>query len=170
VSDESSSGKPPPIVVSCDKDGRLTVDGEPVAKEDLVAVIKRKQEESREKIRNSVEVVQGLDHRQFNVQDPAGVYLCPACGWPGYFVGDSYDERSGVIGTGICPCCLFEPGFDDNPAASAGAEVTVAASITKYRSEWVAAGMPWRGTQVDAPTSWDAQAQLRHLIEAFPKL
>ena len=111
-----------------------------------------------------------LDHRQFNIRNDAGQVLCPVCGWPGYFRGSSYDERGGLIATGICPSCLFEPGFDDDPGASREAEQTVPASILKYRADWVADGTPWRGRSgVGIPANWDARIQLGQLIDVAPE-
>jgi hypothetical protein len=111
------------------------------------------------------------DPRRFNIRDQDGQYLCPACGWPGHFRGESYSEDGGLVGTGICPCCLFEPGFDDAPGASADAKTTIRASIEHYRSGWVAEGMKWRGDPrtMIAPTGWDAEAQLTRLLRVFPK-
>ena len=48
-------------------------------------------------------------------------FLCPVCGYDGTFKGNHYaDNEGGCIATGICSCCFFEPGFDDNPAALKG--------------------------------------------------
>lgn len=111
----------------------------------------------------------GIDHRQFNIRNHLGQYLCPACGLPGYFEGQSYIESGGLIATGICPCCSFEPGFNDDPGASVTAEKTVAASILKHRANWVATGMPWRGSGgVEAPEGWEAQVQLVQLAHFAP--
>ncbi len=97
---------------------------------------------------------------------------CPACGLAGYFKAQSWDANgAGVIGTGICPCCLFEPGFDDDPAASADALTTVRASTLHYRRQWIAMGMPWRGDDDDRfsrPKGWNAEGQLAELSQAEP--
>ena len=108
----------------------------------------------------------------FNLPTYTGACLCPACGLPGYFTDAAWDERGrGVIGTGICPCCLYEPGFDDDPAASADAQPTVLASVRHYRAKWVAMGMPWRGNDdywLTKPEGWDPAAQLQTLFETEP--
>ena len=55
-----------------------------------------------------------LPFEALNIRGEDG-FLCPVCGWPGTFSGDSYDPRlGGLIGTGICACCHFEPGYDDD--------------------------------------------------------
>jgi len=108
-----------------------------------------------------------LDHRCFNILGQRGLYLCPACGLTSCFKAEPYDEHGGLIGTGICPCCLFEPGFDDNPAASPNAAATVLESIVKYRAVWVAEGMPWQGAQTIRPTEWNPEAQLHDLAKIF---
>lgn len=115
-----------------------------------------------------------------------GLFRCPACGLPGYFQKDAFDEFGGVIAMGICPCCFFEPGFDDDPAASADAEPTVLASVRSYRRRWMANGMPWRRgtrkeriaigvyderrTSDDAPEGWCPKTQLEALFRLAPDL
>jgi hypothetical protein len=107
----------------------------------------------------------------FIIQSADG-YLCPVCGWPGYFRGDHFDdEEGGCIATGICPCCLYEPGFDDQPLASKDAKPTIGESITFYRQEWLDAGLPWRGGDVTtAPDGWSAKKQLSRLFRIAPFL
>lgn len=103
----------------------------------------------------------------FNICDESGDYLCPACGFPGYFNGTSYDERGGNAGTGICPCCHWEPGFDDDPAVSRNAKPTILGSLQAYRSGW--SGSPaWSGRPDEIPEGWDGAAQLTHLFEIAP--
>jgi hypothetical protein len=101
-------------------------------------------------------------------------HLCPACGLPGCFTDASWDEQGrGAIGIGICPCCFYEPGFDDDPAASADAQPTALASIRHYRAKWVTMGMPWRGNDdywLTKPEGWDPAAQLQTLFETEPDL
>lgn len=111
-----------------------------------------------------------LDYKRFNIRGRTGLYLCPSCGFPGCFNEEPYNENGGLIGTGICPCCLFEPGFDDNPAASPDAGLTILESIAKYRATWVAAGMPWRGAPTPAPPEWNPGAQLRDLVALLPAI
>ena len=69
------------------------------------------------------------DARQFNVCDSIGRLLCPACGYPGYATEPAYNHQGGLAGTTICPCCLWEPGFDDNSHASATATDTILATL-----------------------------------------
>ena len=108
------------------------------------------------------------DPLRYNVPDHDGRYLCPACGFPGHFEGGSYDARGGVIGTGVCPCCLWEPGFDDDAAASGKTEPTILEALRRFRSNWVVRGMPWQGSYRDVPHGWDGVAQLSHLFEVAP--
>lgn len=108
-----------------------------------------------------------LDARQYNIRDNEGQYLCPSCGFPGYFEGRSYDEHGGVIGTGICPCCGWEPGFDDDPAAS-GAPATILESLRHYRRGHSSFGPAWAGRSEDIPAGWDGRAQIQHLFEVAP--
>src|SRR4051794_40134167 len=98
-------------------------------------------------------------------------YLCPVCGYDGTFRGDHYDDKGGCAASGICSSCLFEPGFDDNPLASALASRTIATSIKAYRAAWLAEGMPWRGEDTKSkPANWDPGAQLARLFQAAPFL
>jgi hypothetical protein len=95
----------------------------------------------------------------------------PFCGYDGTFGGDHYREEGGCIDTGICSCCLFEPGYDDNPAAAGEARDSIAASIAVCREKWISAGMPWCGGEVKSPpVGWNPRAQLARLFEAAPFL
>jgi hypothetical protein len=98
------------------------------------------------------------------VQVRTGRFLCPVCGHAGAFDGHCFDERGGVIGSGICPFCIYEPGFDDDPMASANAKVTPIESIKAYRADWIAHGKPWRSQNVPAPEGWDALHHLKALL------
>jgi hypothetical protein len=112
-----------------------------------------------------------VDHRKFNVLDQSGRYLCPACGWPGHFDGHSYWEQGGQIATGICPCCRFEPGYDDDSTVNefTQAEETVLESVLKYRKTWSDEGMAWRGhPKLEAPEGWNPAEQLAHLFAVAP--
>ena len=113
-----------------------------------------------------------LDPLRFNARDESGQYLCPACGLAGYFEGYSFDKRGGVIATGICPCCFYEPGFDDDTGASAGAKETVLESILDYRRRWIEAGMPWLGEpeRFEPLPAWNPARQLEHLFVVEPAL
>lgn len=105
--------------------------------------------------------------RQYNIRDEDGHYLCPACGLPGFFQGDSYDESGGVIATGICPCCLWEPGYDDNALLS-GAPASILESLRQYRRGWSSLGPAWSGRPEQIPPGWNGQAQLAHLFKVAP--
>jgi hypothetical protein len=113
-----------------------------------------------------------LEPWRLNVRDGCGRFLCPVCGLAGYFRGDSFDRNGGVIGTGICPCCLFEPGFDDVMAASGSAEATSSETVLAYRSRWIGEGMKWRGDpQVrPIPEDWSGVGQLERLFTVAPEL
>lgn len=110
------------------------------------------------------------DPNRFNVIDTDGRGLCPVCGFDGTFRGDSYDERGGVIGSGICFCCLWEPGFDDSAAASGATEPTMLESVVRYRRDWLASGAEWCGKPELKPQGWGANAQLTHLTDVAPFL
>jgi hypothetical protein len=115
-----------------------------------------------------------------------GQYLCPACGLPEYFDSRAFDEFGGSIAQGICPCCFFEPGFNDDPSASGDAAATVLESILRHRERWVAEGMPWRRGTIDerraigvydprrisddAPKGWCPKEQLEKLLRLAPDL
>jgi hypothetical protein len=111
-----------------------------------------------------------LEPWRLNIRDGCGRWLCPVCGFPGHFQGESFDRHGGVIGTGICPCCLFEPGFDDVMAASGTAGATSHETVLVYRRDWIAAGMPWRGDPANRPGGWDPRRQLDGLLEAAPEV
>jgi hypothetical protein len=110
-----------------------------------------------------------LEHLAYRIRDADGVFLCPVCGCGGDLQENSFGLRGGRICTSICRCCHYEPGFDDDPAASAQALPTVAMSIDAYRRAWVDAGKPWRG-RLPAPTEFNADHQLARLLAAAPYL
>jgi hypothetical protein len=70
------------------------------------------------------------------------------------------------------PLLLFQPGFNDDPGASAGAKETVALSVKAHHDAWISGGMPWRGSNhiVPIPERWNGQALLDHLVEVAPAL
>lgn len=103
----------------------------------------------------------------FNVRDAQGRLICPACGYPDYSLDPAYDDRGGLVGTTICPCCKWEPGFDDDPGASARAEGTILASLRRYRSGW-GEEAHWSGREAERPNGWDGAKQLQHLFEVAP--
>ena len=111
------------------------------------------------------------DARQFNVTDPEGRLLCPACGFPDYAGRPAYDDKEGLIGTTICPCCSWEPGFDDNPAASAAAQDTILGSLRAYRAAWNGGDTPqWRGRLAERPAQWCPKEQLERLFQTAPNV
>jgi hypothetical protein len=109
------------------------------------------------------------DPRRFNIRSTEGEYLCPSCGFPGHFHGDSYDQSGPQIATGICPCCLWEPGYDDVPAAS-GAPDRIVEALKAYRRGWTALGPAWNGKPECIPAAWDRKAQLERLFKIAPWL
>lgn len=108
--------------------------------------------------------IQCLEHFGFNISDGQQGFLCPVCGMAGDFHGDAFDAHGGVIGSGICCCCLYEPGFDDDQAANADAQHTVFHSVQHYRDIWQATGLLWRGPAVCQPSDWNAAQQLQRLL------
>lgn len=109
------------------------------------------------------------DPQRFNIRAPEGDYLSAACGLAGYFSGESHDEAGPQIATGICPCCLWEPGYDDVPAAS-GAPERLLEALREYRSGWLSSGPAWNGKPDDIPPAWDGKAQLQRLFTVAPWL
>ena len=106
---------------------------------------------------------------QFNVIDEAGRLLCPCCGWPDYVDKPAYTHFGGVSGSGICACCLWEPGFDDDPLASADALSTPLQSVRKYRHKFWS-NKVWRGRQSEKPEAWNPSAQIEALLKMAPYL
>ena len=106
------------------------------------------------------------DASQFNIRDEAGNLLCPCCGFAGFSRAPAYDATGGVIGRAICPCCLWEPGFDDDAAASTHAASTILESLKAYRR-----GHNFRqfkGRLDERPVNWDGDRQLEALFRLAP--
>lgn len=110
-----------------------------------------------------------IDPLSVNVTNLEGALLCPVCGFPGYSTEPAYSRNGGEIGKAICPCCLWEPGFDDCPAASAQAKDDLFASILDYRRRW-SATKEWRGHRHLLPKGFDGLAQLNQLFKIAPHL
>jgi hypothetical protein len=108
-----------------------------------------------------------IDPCRFNIEEN-DAFVCPCCGYPGAFAIATYDETGGIIGAGICLCCFWEPGFDDNPMASADACATILESLRRYRRTWIDENHPWRDTKLVASRGWNARAQLERLFALAP--
>ena len=82
-------------------------------------------------------------------------HLCPVCGYelgfPPWRDASPSDE--------ICPSCGIQFGYTD---AAGGDAARRALTYSKWRTEWIAAGMPWR-SRSQPPEGWDPVAQLRRL-------
>ena len=105
----------------------------------------------------------------FNIVADNGDSLCSCCGLAGQFDNVPYDARGGIIGSGICSACFWEPGFDDDPRASREARPTVKTSLIAYRSRWIAEGHVWRSDNSARP-GWDGAAHLAEMLTRFPFL
>jgi hypothetical protein len=125
---------------------------------------------SREEFEIAWDAAQPENPMRFNIFDDAGQILCPCCGLAGQFGYPPYDARGGIIGCGICACCMWEPGFGDHPGASATAQPTILASVKAYRMAWATADYPWRATTFGAPDGWAPQSQLAALLQLAPHL
>jgi hypothetical protein len=118
----------------------------------------------------AIEVSVTLNALQFNVVDADGNLLCPCCGMTDQFSTAAYDARGGIIGSDICGACFWEPGFDDDQMASAGAGPTIIASLLSYRAMWITSGCLWRGTTRLQPAGWDPAQNMKHLLALAPHL
>lgn len=108
-----------------------------------------------------------IDAQQYNIRDEVGRLLCPACGFPEFTHEAAYDERGGLAGVALCPCCMWEPGFDDDPHASGKAKETILASLQTYRIEWGKA-LKWQGRSSECPEGWNGEGQLSRLFQIAP--
>jgi hypothetical protein len=59
----------------------------------------------------------------------------------------------------FCPCCGIQFGYHDVPEG-AGLSGTREEIYQLWRSQWIAAGMPWQGLGIPAPSGWDPRRQL----------
>ncbi len=84
--------------------------------------------------------------------------LCPVCGYSLDFepwVRESASDE-------LCPSCGIQFGYDD----AAGGDVEGRERIySDWRSEWVAAGMPWR-SEGRAPRRWSPEKQLKSFFRS----
>jgi hypothetical protein len=110
-----------------------------------------------------------LFNLSLNIPDGEGGWCCPVCGHAGD-LSQSYDAKGGIIGRGICRCCLWEPGFDDDLKASADAQTTVRLSLLMYREQWHNLGCPWRGNSESRPEFWDPTPQMAALKKVAPQV
>ena len=100
----------------------------------------------------------------FNVTNAEGSLLYPVCGFPGFSLSPAYSESGGLVGTTICPCCLWEPGFDDCQAASSQAKSSILASVLAYRKKW-AGTKQWQGQRNLIPEGFDGSKQVAELLK-----
>lgn len=103
----------------------------------------------------------------FNIYNATQQLLCPTCGFPDYASAPAYAETGGIIGSAICPCCLWEPGFDDDRSASKHAHDTILDSIRAYRKKWDGAAL-WVGKPENMPKNWNRRLQLNQLFRLAP--
>ncbi|QMW21806.1 hypothetical protein [Sandaracinobacteroides saxicola] len=107
------------------------------------------------------------DPRQFNIENGQGLLLCPSCGFPGYSDKPAYDERGGIVGTTICSCCLWEPGFDDDQLASVNAGDTILQSLKNYRAKLGTLQLG-QGGRDRRPKDFNVERQLSVLFAIAP--
>ena len=86
---------------------------------------------------------------------PVSTYTCQACGYP---LLSAPPLTEGVGSLEICPCCFYQPGYDDEVLAS-GRDL----SPRDWRERWVAQGTPWGSTILGPPDHWDPLLQLRNV-------
>lgn len=108
-----------------------------------------------------------FDPCSLNILD-AGRYLCPVCGYA-YSDAPAYDEAGGIIGRVICACCLWEPGFDDDPFASGKGTQGIMQAVRDYRAVWEGEAA-WRGQVAFRPHGFDGRAQVARLRVLAPHL
>lgn len=110
-----------------------------------------------------------IDPLKLNVKNAEGQLLCPVCGFADFSRVPAYSSEGGMIGTTICPCCFWEPGYDDCALASRQAKASILASVKDYRAKWVKTKQ-WQGKRDAAPSEYDGARQLNALLKIAPKL
>lgn len=110
----------------------------------------------------------GFNFRKLNISDGAGHWLCPSCGFEDGLGGNSFDDDGPIIGTGICECCRYEPGYDDVAAASGTPYACPLDALKEYSRRWVADGMVWRGARRTKPENYDPAKQIMALRSFGP--
>ncbi|MGB0843887.1 MAG: hypothetical protein ACPGVN_03995 [Alphaproteobacteria bacterium] len=107
---------------------------------------------------------------EFNIRNSINKYMCPVCGYSEFSGTPAYDSfGKGIIGTTICSCCLWQPGFDDEPSASGEAKSTVRETIIHYRSKWEKLA-EWQGIKSLKPEGFSGKFQLKNLKLIAPDL
>lgn len=109
-----------------------------------------------------------FNYQTLDIQNSTGKWLCPCCGYDGTFYGGSFESEGPLIGTGICSCCLYEPGFDDVAAASGCQEREPLAAIKAYSQRWRESGFQWQGKLDRMPNEWNGESQFHELRKIAP--
>jgi hypothetical protein len=65
----------------------------------------------------------------------------------------------------ICSCCFTQFGYDDAEFNNVDARLM---RWKELREKWIADGMPWRGSEENKPSDWDAEKQLKKAEAIFP--
>ena len=81
-------------------------------------------------------------------------FTCPVCGYP--YLNEPPRSPGGGGSLEICPCCWFEFGFDDDDRGF---------TYEQWRERWISEGKPWKSPSRRPPPNWDADEQLRRLLD-----
>ncbi|SHH34490.1 hypothetical protein SAMN05443575_3761 [Jatrophihabitans endophyticus] len=82
-------------------------------------------------------------------------YVCPACGYPGLIEPPRDTDSGGSYE--ICLSCGFQFGVSDDDLGY---------TYESWRAEWIARGMPWDSTGIQAvPAGWDPARQLADFLD-----
>lgn len=89
-------------------------------------------------------------------------YMCPVCGYPylsepAYNVTISKDAPlyDGEPSYEICPCCLFEFGYDDMDQGY---------TFEQWRQKWIDGGMVWGNGKHTPPKDWNPREQVAKVM------